>query len=310
MTSVHDTDHALERPIFFIGMPRSGTSIIFAGFAAHRDLGWFSQVMNRFPHVPALALLGRLTTLFPGSRQTVGRHDEARARLSRLKLGPSEAYRIWSQCCGDKFRSEYLLDVRADSAERRCVRTRVRNTMRLHGKKRFAAKLTGPGRIGFLESIFAQPLFVNIVRDPRAVVDSLLRVPFWRDTYRYSEPAWKGGLSAEDVADWKRSGTPEALAAVQWRSVLRTTRAEARALGDRYAELRYEDFVARPRDELDRLFAFAGLPPDAEAGLFVDRRLRVRDLTSEWQQRLSASQVDTIQAIAMPLLTDLGYALS
>jgi hypothetical protein len=179
--------------------------------------------------------------------------------------------------------------------------------MRLHGKKRFAAKLTGPGRIGFLESIFAQPTFVNIVRDPRAVVDSLLRVPFWRDTFRYSEPAWKGGLSAEDVADWKRSGTPEALAAVQWRAVLRTTREEARAVGDRYTELRYEDFVARPRQELDRLFAFAGLPPDAKAGLFVDQRLRVRDLTAEWRQRLSASQVETIEAMTTPLLTDLGY---
>lgn len=304
---MHDSDCALECPIFFVGMPRSGTSIIFAGFAAHQDLSWFSQVMDRFPSLPALATLGRVTSLIPTTRQTVSRHTDVQSGLARLKLGPSEGYAIWSRCCDEKFLFEYLLDIRASPAERHCVRQRVHTTMRCHGKKRFAAKLTGPGRIGFLSSIFARPLFINIVRDPRAVVDSLLRVPFWRDTFRYSDPAWKGGLSAEDIADWKRSGTPEALASVQWRAVLRTTREEARAVGDRYIELRYEDFIARPHDELGRLYAFAGLPPDPAASAFVDQRLGLRDLTSEWRRRLSASQLETIEAIAMPISIGLGY---
>ena len=304
---MRNTSCDLEHPIFFIGMPRSGTSIIFAGFTAHRDLSWFSQVTNRFPYLPALAFLGRLPMLFPTSRRTVFRQTEARSGLDRLRIGPSEAYDIWSRCCGEKFRYEYLLDVRAEPAARCCVRRRVNSTMVFQGKNRFAAKLTGPGRIGFLSSIFAKPRFVNVIRDPRAVVDSLLRVPFWRDTFRYSEPAWRGGLSADDLTDWKRSETSEALAAVQWRAVLRTTREEARSVGDRYHEMRYEDFVVSPHEELKRLFAFADLAPDVAAHRFVDQRLGVRDLTSEWRQRLAASQVETIEAITMPLMNDLGY---
>ena len=89
----------------------------------------------------------------------------------------------------------------------------------------FAAKLTGPDRIGFLSSIFAKAVLVKV------------KGAIWRDTFRYYEPAWTGGLSTEDIAAWKRVETPEALAAVQWRAVLRTTREEARSLGDRYREM-------------------------------------------------------------------------
>lgn len=297
----------LEHPIFLIGMPRSGTSIMFAAFSAHRDLSWFSHFMGRFPSLPALGLLGRIPNLFPATRQMVLSNTQTQSAINRLKVGPSEAYAVWSRCCGDKFLYEYLLDVEAKPVERQCVRRRVLNTMRLQGKNRFAAKLTGPGRIGFLSSIFSEPRFINVIRDPRAVVDSLLRVPFWRNTFRYSEPAWRGGLSTEDVAAWQASETPEALAAVQWRAVLRTTQDEARSAADRYIETRYEDFVAHPHEELSRLFAFAGLPHDAAAYRFVDQRLEVRDFSSDWRQRLSASQIETIEAITMPLLGNLGY---
>ncbi len=47
----------VDRPIFFIGMPRGGTSLTFASFAAHGDLGWFSQYMDRAPWLPGSAAL-------------------------------------------------------------------------------------------------------------------------------------------------------------------------------------------------------------------------------------------------------------
>jgi len=262
--------------------------------------------MDRLPFLPGLGALGRIPALIPASRQIVRRHDEARSRVDRIRIGPSEAYAVWARCCGDKFLYDYLLGAKAAPAERRCVRRRVLNTMRLHGKKKFTAKLTGPGRIGFLSSIFSEPRFVNVVRDPRAIVDSLLRVPFWRKTFRYSEPAWKGGLTTEDISDWKRSGTAEALAAVQCRAVLRTTREEAASAPEQYIETRYEDFVARPHEELSRLFGFADLKDDAAAHAFVDE-LGVRDLTAGWQKRLSPFQIETIETITGSLLNDLGY---
>jgi hypothetical protein len=297
-----------QAPIFLIGMPRSGTSIVFGAFAAHEDLGWFSHYMNRFPAVPALALLGRLASLAPGTRKAVPRHGDPRRLVDRMKIAPTEAYGVWSRYCGEKFPLGYLLDVEATPTEARRVRRRVTTTTTLQGKPRFVAKLTGPGRIGYISSIFPDARFVHVIRDPRAVVDSLLRVPFWRDTYRRDQPAWRGGLSEQDVAAWERFGTPEALAAVQWGAVLRHTREEARRRDPRlYTEVRYEDFIAEPHETLTAMFAFADLHDDPGAHRFVDERLAVRDLRAGWRRRLSEEQVAVISTLLSEPMGELGY---
>jgi hypothetical protein len=280
-------------------MPRSGTSITFAAFAAHRDLSWFSNYMDRYPRVPGLAALSRLTQATSSTRKTVQRHGEPRGLAGRLRIAPSEAYNVWSRCCGEEFVLDYLLGRQASPRARRRARRRVRNTMRLQGKRRFATKLTGPGRISYLTSIFPDAQFVHVLRDPRAVVGSLMRVPFWRETFRYEQPAWRDGLTAGDLADWKRIGTPEALAAVQYRAVVRTTRAEAQALSaSRYVELEYEEFIEDPHAKLDRLFAFAGLDEGREAHAFVDQRLGLLDRRESWRERLTPAEIEVIEELA------------
>ena len=41
----------LERPVFMVGMPRSGTTIIYEALALHEDLGWFSSFGVRQPRL-------------------------------------------------------------------------------------------------------------------------------------------------------------------------------------------------------------------------------------------------------------------
>ena len=40
----------IEKPIVFIGVGRSGTTVVYDTFAARGDLAWFSQYLNRLPH--------------------------------------------------------------------------------------------------------------------------------------------------------------------------------------------------------------------------------------------------------------------
>ena len=285
-----------------------GTSLTFASFAAHGDLGWFSQYMDRAPWLPGSAALTRLAFAAPAARKDVARHGARRSLVERLQIAPSEAYNLWERLCGEEFADAYLLAVTASEGQRRRVRGRVRRTLLLQGKPRFCAKLTGPGRIGFLTSIFPEARFVHVIRDPRAVVDSLLRVRFWRETGRYTQPAWRGGLTDADLAAWHRYDTPEALAAVQWGAVLRTTRAEAATLRPgAYRELHYEDFVTDPVRRLRELFEFADLADDPNAHEFVAKRLRVRDLSQGWRERLPAERVGEIEQLLAGPMADLGY---
>lgn len=53
----------------------------------------------------------------------------------------------------------------------------------------------------------------------------------------------------------------------------------AQMAGGRYAEIRYEDFVADPHSVLDEMYGFCQVPRDELPHNVLDERLGVRDLT-------------------------------
>jgi hypothetical protein len=297
-----------DSPLFLIGMPRSGTSVIFQALSAHPDLAWFSNLHGRWPRWLSSAALARTADLGLAFRRAKPRSDQAFRRLEQLKVGPDEAYRVFERCCGPKFTLGFLLDTEPTEAEAACLRRTVDRVARLQGKPRFSTKITGPGRIGFLTGAFPEARFLHVIRDPRAVVRSLLRVGFWRDTYRLREPAWEGGLDEAELAEWDRyDRSPVALAAVEWCAVLRTARAEAEARAPRYHEIRYEDFVADSAAVLDEIIDFAGLSPSDRPERYLQERFPLRDMNLQWRQGLAADEIETVTSITRFRLAELGY---
>jgi hypothetical protein len=240
----------------------------------------------------------------------VDRQSERRPLLERGRIAPAEAYEVWERCCGEKFRYDYLLGATATDEERLRTRRTVGKVLWYQGKPRFAAKITGPGRIRYLASIFDDARFVHIVRDGRAVVESLMRVGFWKDTHRLRTPAWSGGLDEDQLERWREEGaSPVRLAAMQWCTVLETTRAEARELApSSYTEVRYEDFVHDPHGVVGRMLEFSDLPPDPRPHAFIDDpRLRVRNLNEGWRERLGRDDIAALEAETSGTMREFGY---
>jgi omega-hydroxy-beta-dihydromenaquinone-9 sulfotransferase len=299
----------IRQPIFFVGMGRSGTTVMFEAFAAHPDLAWFSQYLARVPNAPIVAALSRATDWAPSMRQATSRSDQVHPWLERLRVGPSEATQVWRRCCGRKFAYSYLLGVKATDEERRCVRRTVSSVLRYQGKPRFAAKITGPARLEYITSIFPDARFVQVVRDGRAVVRSLMRVPFWRDTWRIDRPAWSGGFGDREVAQWERyNRSPLALAAIQWRAVVRSTRQEAAQFAPaRYGEVRYEDFIADPHGVLDELATFCDLRTSQAPHEFLDKRIELRDMNVQPRADLTEDEIEMLSDVMGDTLEELGY---
>lgn len=298
----------VDRPVFLIGMPRSGTTLIFEAFAAHHDAAWLSQYMDLLPRLPALAVLSRVADWHPRLRRSVNRSDQPRPQLQRLLPGPSEAYRVWEHCCGERFRYEYLLGAAAVPEEAARVRRLAASVVRFQAKRRFAAKLTGPGRILYLSSVFPDARFAHVVRDGRAVVRSLLAVPFWQRRERMSRPAWSGGLSQRDEEDIERYGrSPRALAAVQWRRVVESTRAEGALVGERYAEFKYERFAEAPLQTLRDLFQFAQLEESRRAAQFLGRRSDIKDMNHRTLRELTTDDRTMYLDLLGRTLAAFGY---
>jgi hypothetical protein len=300
----------IDRPIIVLGAPRSGTTLIFNTLASRSDLAWFSHHLSRLPRWPSVTVLARLAGRGGSLRKSIDRSDRARARLEKLKVGPAEAYPVWQHYCGDRFLFDAMADGGATEEERRNMRRLVAKVLRYEGKPRFATKITGPARIGYLSSIFPDARFLNVIRDGRAVVRSLLSVHFWGGTWRERQVAWEGVLDAEELARWQGAGggQPLALAALQWRALVRGARAEAeRYAPDSYAEIRYEDFVADPREALASMVQFCELPYTGEAQEFLARRVDVRDMNQRSRDAFTEAESDMLAELIGDELAELGY---
>jgi len=290
-------------------MGRSGTTLLFECLATHPDVGWLAHHANRYPGRPELYALTRLCDWSLSFRKSIERSDQRRSLLEKIRLGPAEAYETWEALCGEKIRNSWLEGVRPSPQEREDVHGLVRAVLRWSAKSRFAAKLTGPPRIGFLQAIFPDAIFVHVVRDGRAVARSLLRVDFWRNSFRLREPAWKDGFPAAYEALWHaHEDSPLALAALQWRHVIEVARREASALAPgQYHELRYEDLLADPERRLDELLRVAALAPSTRVQRFLRSRFQLRDMNEASRRNAHPDEDALLDDLLAPTLRSLGY---
>ncbi len=149
--------------------------------------------------------------------------------------------------------------------------------------------------------LFPDAQLINIVRDGRACVASLKRMPWWE------------------------TGTIGAMA--RWvESIKAGERLRRRLRADQYCEIRYEDLVAAPRAVAQQLCAFLGeefdeamLFPEAVAAVAVPRRKRHQRQTREpintrsvesWREELTPQEVALFERVAGRHLTAHGYALT
>lgn len=298
-----------RRPIFLVGMGRSGTTIVFECLATHPSVGWLAHHANRFPSQRWLYALNRLCDYSLVFRKAIERSDQERSLLEKLRLGPAEAYETWETICGEKIRYDWLLEDRATDAERAAAARLIADVLRWSGKTRFAAKLTGPPRIAYLASLVPDAVFVHVVRDGRAVARSLLRVGFWRDTWRRDQPAWKNGFPEEYARLARESENPPlALAALQWRRAIEVAAKESAAIGPgRVLEVRYERFLADPIAAVDSLLAGVGLGPSPRIHAFLRRRYEVRDMNARAQRGGTDADRELLERLLGPTLRSLGY---
>lgn len=301
--------------VFMIGMPRSGTSILSEAISLHGKLGFISNYNNRFPAMPFLSVISRLADKSVGGMSLRGSKKQKKGGVALLRKylpHSMEAFPVWEHCCGHDFSYEYLLNTKASAEIAGRTRNYMQDVLRYQGKKRLFAKLTGPGRVAFLRSIFPDCYFINVLRDPRAVVSSLLSVGFWEEAGGFDSPWWKNGLTQADMVDWDESGSgPEALAAVQWRRVVESTADELDVLGDgRFIELRYEDFVMQPEETLESVFQQIGLGSSRESVHYIHTRGKLLNMNHKFREKLTEEQVMTIESLTRLVAESKGYEFS
>jgi hypothetical protein len=303
------TEALLAEPIFVIGAPRSGTTIVFEALARHPQLAWPSNYCRLFPR--AVWVNAVRPVLDNGLVRLYGRKEQYGSvpPLNAWLPQPDEAYEFWDLYAGVPFSRHTLHGQRCDDAARDTLRRAAASLVAWQRRRRLAAKLTGPPRINFLDSAFPGARFVHVIRDGRAVVHSLLKVRFWREKGGLDAPFWSDLLTPGDLERWERAAQdPGVLAAVQWKRIIELTRSEAAALGPgRYTEVRYEAFTAAPHEVVTELLAGLGLPDDGAVHRGIDAGPALRNMNAKFRSDFDTTALAKITSAMQPVLGELGY---
>src|SRR5436305_1325967 len=169
-------------PLFLVGSPRSGTSLVYRALSLHPDAAYVSNWLRRFPGLAAVSVANRLSKAMPalqlkywfGEDSNAYRYGARRSLIERAFPAPVEG--------GPVFEHAGIKDdqVEATPAQAAALRRAFASVARLGGGRTVVSKrIDNNGRIPLLADVFPDARFVNIVRDGRAVAYSLSRVDWW-----------------------------------------------------------------------------------------------------------------------------------
>jgi hypothetical protein len=224
----------LDRPVFIVAAPRSGSTLLFETLAVSRHL----CTIGGEGHM----LVEGMPELQPGAPGVESN------RLVAEHATPDAAQRIRAQILAN-LRDASGRPVPADSALRFLEKT-PKNAL----------------RIPFFNAVFPDARFIFLWRDPQENLGSIIDAwgsGRWK-TYN-GLPGFDGPWSLLLPPGWKSlNGKPmEEIAAAQWDAANRTVLDDLAALpANRWTAVHYADLIAHPARTVSRLCAFLGFEPD------------------------------------------------
>lgn len=148
------------RPIFLVGAPRSGSTLLFQLLVRHCEVAYLSNLMALAPvRMLRLASLTRA-----GMRKPRPVREDSLGYVPGL-LAPNEG--------GTLMRAWFGAGLDAD--ERRLVRASVAGLSEILGGPWVAKNLWNSLRLRHIRDVFPEAAFVHLRRDPRYAAQSLLR---------------------------------------------------------------------------------------------------------------------------------------
>ena len=265
-------DASVDRPIFIVGPPRSGTSLLYKILARHPDLAWFNRNHKRLPEWPRLA---RFLTAIRNQPDV-----------------PQESSAVWNRfCTGD---DDCLAEADATPEVRAWYRGVVAGLTAARGRPRFLAKLPAHSlRVAWLDAIFPDALFVVVVRDWRAVASSMVEkrrsdLPAGSPWIGVHIPGWRDALKL----------APEAFAARQFRVVHETIEAQLQRFPERSFRVFYEGLCDEPAATIRDLIDWCGLRWTEAFAASLPSDLVARN--QAWRRALGTRRVAELRASEGP----------
>lgn len=308
---------AVKAPIFILGTPRCGSTMMQEILSAHDRVAYFTTAMDQFQD----------PTLFRAvdwSRRAFKLDVRGERYLEDSIMvdgnSPSEAMRFWGETLRmDPFSFAFnplrLRDLSDEEILR--IHTTLRHVIsvfRERGSDRFLNK--SPALVAqplLIRDLFPDAKFIHLVRDGRMVANSMLKLyklqraqdikvnhpVFNKDRPFVPYPRVPGLEAAVEKYGLEDVRTT----ATVWDSACKYIDSVRGEMANFY-ELRYEDFLANPRTELSKLFDFCELPEPRSGREAIEAKLANVGVV---HHKNSYGSFDVVEDVAGDSLRRFGY---
>jgi hypothetical protein len=289
---------------FILGTGRCGSTLVHDLIARHPDVGFVSNLDDR---------AGRTVAGGRWNAPIYRRVPPSLTRKGRLRFAPSEGYRILERQVSPALVAPCRDLVAADATPWLAGRLDAffGREASAQGRPVFLHKFTGWPRAGLIDAALSEPRFVHVVRDGRAVANSLVQMPWW-DGYR-GPSAWSWGpLPSRYEVEWEASGRSfPVLAGLEWKILIDAFDAARQAIpAERWLDIRYEDVIAGPRPRIEEILRFLGLSWNEDFEGAFARYAFGSDRADAYRRELDPRDIEALDTALGEHLERLGYAVS
>ena len=299
----------MNKPIFIIGCPRSGTTLTLNIVAQHEELAWINDKLNvnplrldltRFNRIYDLPLVSN--SIYLTATQST-KSVRLPSRVINLLPIPVEPWQFWNfhlqnfqwERGGSVLPRRRTKDDISPS-EVLQIRQTVKSICEYQKKRRFLSKYTDFPRITYLNEAFEDALFIHIIRDGRAVAASYLKEIESGRFGTWGEREWwiKGWPTAWQDEWVKEYKTPLSFVAFQWKFFISEIWEDKKTISkSRYIEIYYKDIITNPHSTFDRLFEFCELKKSKRVASYLGA-LNLSNMDQKWKKRFNAEEKEIL----------------
>ena len=231
-------------------------------------------------------------------------------KFIRKKIKAVEGYRFWEHYskgfrtpCRDLLATDVSVDQKNNIIK-------AMSQLITAKRNRLLLKITGWPRLGFLSEVFDEAKFIHVIRDGRAVANSLVNVGFWQGWGGPQKWRW-GPLSEAHLEEWNAYDQSFiVLAAIQWKILMDAAEeAKKHIAKECIINIKYEDLCAHPISSFKETAKFCGLEwNDAfEARL---KNYTLKNTNVKYKHQLTLQQQQSLSNVLDGYLKKYNYLCS